>query len=325
MTPFRWGILSTGRIAGVFATGLASLPDAELVAVGSRSAASAAAFAERFHVPRAYASYDELVADPDIDAIYIATPHSSHAEDALRAIAAGKAVLCEKPFTINATEAATVVAAARARGVFVMEAMWTRFLPVFVAIREQIAAGRIGEVRLLSADFGFRTAVNPASRLFDPALGGGALLDVGVYCVSLASMLFGPPTGIQSLANLGSTGVDEQAAILLGHASGAMALLATATRTDTPHEATILGTAGMIRVAAPWWAARAYRITVDGVTEDCALPPLGNGYAHEAAEVARCVRAGLTESPIMPLDETIAIMRTLDALRAQWGLRYPME
>jgi predicted dehydrogenase len=325
MTPFRWGILSTGRIAGVFATGLASLPDAELVAVGSRSTASAAAFAERFHVPRAYASYDELVADPDIDAIYIATPHSSHAEDALRAIAAGKAVLCEKPFTINATEAATVVAAARARGVFVMEAMWTRFLPVFVAIREQIAAGRIGEVRLLSADFGFRTAVNPASRLFDPALGGGALLDVGVYCVSLASMLFGPPTGIQSLANLGSTGVDEQAAILLGHASGAMALLATATRTDTPHEATILGTAGMIRVAAPWWAARAYRITVDGVTEDCALPPLGNGYAHEAAEVARCVRAGLTESPIMPLDETIAIMRTLDALRAQWGLRYPME
>jgi predicted dehydrogenase len=325
MTPFRWGILSTGRIAGVFATGLASLPDAELVAVGSRSTASAAAFAERFHVPRAYASYDELVADPDIDAIYIATPHSSHAEDALRAIAAGTAVLCEKPFTINATEAATVVAAARARGVFVMEAMWTRFLPVFVAIREQIAAGRIGEVRLLSADFGFRTAVNPASRLFDPALGGGALLDVGVYCVSLASMLFGPPTGIQSLANLGSTGVDEQAAILLGHASGAMALLATATRTDTPHEATILGTAGMIRVAAPWWAARAYRITVDGVTEDCALPPLGNGYAHEAAEVARCVRAGLTESPIMPLDETIAIMRTLDALRAQWGLRYPME
>jgi predicted dehydrogenase len=325
MTPFRWGILSTGRIAGVFATGLASLPDAELVAVGSRSTASAAAFAERFHVPRAYASYDELVADPDIDAIYIATPHSSHAEDALRAIATGKAVLCEKPFTINATEAATVVAAARARGVFVMEAMWTRFLPVFVAIREQIAAGRIGEVRLLSADFGFRTAVNPASRLFDPALGGGALLDVGVYCVSLASMLFGPPTGIQSLANLGSTGVDEQAAILLGHASGAMALLATATRTDTPHEATILGTAGMIRVAAPWWAARAYRITVDGVTEDCALPPLGNGYAHEAAEVARCVRAGLTESPIMPLDETIAIMRTLDALRAQWGLRYPME
>ena len=325
MTPFRWGVLSTGRIAGVFATGLASLPDAELLAVGSRSAAGAAAFAERFHVPRAYASYDELVADPDIDAVYIATPHSSHATEALRAIAAGKAVLCEKPFTINATEAATVVAAARARGVFVMEAMWTRFLPVFVAIREQIAAGRIGEVRLLSADFGFRTAVNPASRLFDPALGGGALLDVGVYCVSLASMLFGPPTGIQSLANLGSTGVDEQAAILLGHASGAMALLATATRTDTPHEATILGTAGMIRVAAPWWAARAYRITVDGVTEDCALPPLGNGYAHEAAEVARCVRAGLTESPIMPLDETIAIMRTLDALRAQWGLRYPME
>jgi predicted dehydrogenase len=325
MTPFRWGVLSTGRIAGVFATGLASLPDAELLAVGSRSAAGAAAFAERFHVPRAYASYDELVADPDIDAVYIATPHSSHAADALRAIAAGKAVLCEKPFTINATEAAAVVAAARARGVFLMEAMWTRFLPAFVAIREQIAAGRIGEVRMLTADFGFRTAVNPASRLFDPALGGGALLDVGVYCVSLASMLFGQPESIRSLANLGSTGVDEQAAILLGHATGAMALLATATRTATPHEAVILGTDGMIRVAAPWWATREYRITAGGVTEDCPLPPLGNGYAHEAAEVARCVRAGLTESPVMPLDETVAIMRTLDALRAQWGLRYPME
>jgi predicted dehydrogenase len=324
-TPFRWGILSTGRIAGVFATGLAALPDAELLAVGSRSAESANTFGDRFNIPRRYASYEELVSDPDIDAIYVATPHSSHAEETLRCLRAGKAVLCEKPFTINAAEAERVVADARSRGIFLMEAMWTRFLPALVRVRELIAAGAIGEVRMLQADFGFRTNVNPQSRLFDPALGGGALLDVGVYCVSLASMLFGAPGEIKSLANLGTTGVDEQAAILFGYPGGQMALLSTATRTRTPHEAVIMGTEGMIRIHPQWWAATTLTVTIGGKSEEERYPLTGNGYNYEAAEVARCLRKGKTESDIMPLDETLAIMRAMDALRAQWGLKYPME
>ncbi|HMO58929.1 MAG TPA: Gfo/Idh/MocA family oxidoreductase [Roseiflexaceae bacterium] len=324
-TPIRWGIVSTGRIAGVFATGLAALPDAHLLAVGSRSAESAAAFADRFGIPRRYASYEELAADPDIDAVYIATPHSSHAAEAIRFIRAGKAVLCEKPFTINAGEAELVVAEARSRGIFLMEAMWTRFLPALVRVREIIASGAIGDLRMLYADFGFRTNVNPQSRLFDPALGGGGLLDVGVYCISLASMLFGTPTELKSLANLGETGVDEQAAILLGHSGGRMALLSTATRTSTPHEATIMGTEGMIRIPSQWWAANRLTVTIGGNTEEISMPFEGNGYNYEAAEVANCLRAGKTESTLMPLDETLAIMRTMDTLRSQWGLRYPME
>jgi predicted dehydrogenase len=239
---------------------------------------------------------------------------------------AGKAVLCEKPFAINAREAAEMIATARERKLFLMEAMWTRFLPSMARLRELLADNVIGEVRMLHADFGFRTNVNPQSRLFDPSLGGGGLMDVGVYCVSLASQLFGKPDRVAGLAEIGTTGVDEQGAMLLGYPGGQLAMLSTAIRTSTPHEATIMGTEGMIRLAPAWWKGTDLTVTRNGQPPEALnLPFEGNGYNYEAAEAGRCLRAGKLESDVMPLDETLAIMQTLDQIRAPWGVRYPSD
>jgi predicted dehydrogenase len=326
MDTIRWGILGAGGIAGKFAAGLAVMDDAQLVAVGSRSVDSANAFGERFAIPRRHASYDALVNDPEVDAIYVATPHPMHYENSLLCLRAGKAVLCEKPFTINARQTAELIAEARQRNVLLMEAMWTRFLPHMVALRQTIDSGAIGEVRLLKADFCFRTNVNPTSRLFDLTLGGGALLDVGVYNISLASWLLGTPKQIVSQAQLGSTGVDEQAAIIFGYDQGQMALLATAIRTSTPSEALIAGTNGSIHIRAPWWGPSSFTISRSGQEDEHVAPAcVGNGYNYEAAEIGRCLREGRAESAIMPLDESLAIMQTMDKLRAEWGLRYPGE
>ena len=322
----KWGIIGTGNIAHVFARGLQALPDAALHAVGSRSQESADKFGDEFGLARRYASYEDVANDPDVDAIYISTPHHLHRDNTLLCLAAGKPVLCEKPFAINAAQAAEMIDAARAKRVFLMEAMWTRFLPIIVRARELVAEGAIGEVRMLQADFGFRTQVNPQGRLFNPDYGGGALLDVGVYTVSFASALFGAPSRIAGLAHLGETKVDEQGAMILGYPGGELAVLSTAIRTNTPQEAAIIGTEGSIRIHAPWWASKTLTLRLpkqdDQVIE---LPFEGNGYIHEAAEVARCIRAGKLESDIMPLDETLSIMQTLDRIRAVWGLRYPME
>lgn len=325
METIRWGILGTGGIAKTFARGLAPLPDAELVAVGSRSQASAEAFAQEFSVAHAHPTYEALAQDADVDVVYVATPHALHHANSVICLEAGKAVLCEKPFTINAHEAEEIISIARRKQLFVMEAMWTRFLPVMVRVRELLAEGVIGEVQLLQADFGFRTAFNPHNRLFDPTLGGGALLDVGVYVVSLASMVFGQPQQVSGFAHLGQTGVDEQAAMVLNYGTGQHALLSAAIRTKTPHEATIVGTEGIVHIHAPWWHATTLSLTRGEKQETMQLPYTGNGYSYEAVEVMQCLRAGKYESSVMPLAETLQIMQTLDQLRAQWGLRYPME
>lgn len=322
----RWGILSTGNIAEQFAKGLAALDDATLVAVGSRSSQSADRFGDTYNVPHRHASYEALVADPEVDVIYVATPHPFHAENTLLCLRAGKHVLCEKPFALNATQAEKMVAEARARNLFLMDAMWTRFLPHMVRLRKLLAANVIGELRMLTANFGFRADFNPQSRLFDPALGGGGLLDVGIYPVALASMLFGAPQSIASQATLGETGVDEQTAITFRYEGGQLALLSCAIRTTTLHDAVVYGTQGHIRINAPWWSPSSLTLAVDGQAEQqLNFEQTGNGYNYEAAEVMRCIRAGETESPIMPLDETLALVRTLDATRAQWGLVYPGE
>lgn len=321
----RWGIFGTGRIAGKFAEGLAVLPDAELAAVGSRTQAAADDFASRFNVPRRHASYAALAADDAVDALYVATPHSLHVENTLMGLEAGKPVLCEKPFTINAREAEKVIKLARAKKLLLMEAMWTRFLPPMVRLREMLAAGAIGDVRLLTADFGFRREITKG-RLFDPALGGGALLDVGIYPVSLASMLFGAPTQITGLADVGATSVDEQSAALLGHAGGKLAVLNCAVRLNTAQTACICGTLGRIQLHVGWWRGAAMTLFLDaGGEEFLEFPFTGNGYQFEAEEFMECLHAGRTESAVMPLDETLTIMRTLDTLRHQWGLKYPME
>ncbi len=322
----RWGILGTGNIAHSFARGLPVVADAELLAVGSRSQGSADAFGDEFNVPRRYATYAELVNDPDVDVIYISSPHTAHLDNSMLCLRAGKAVLCEKPFTINAAQAEELIRFARSQRLFLMEAMWTRFLPILARVRELLAEQAIGEPRMVAADFGFRTGFNPKSRLFDPTLGGGALLDVGVYTVSLASMIFGEPSRIAGMAHLGETGVDEQSAMILGYPAGQLAVLYTAIRTNTPHDATIMGTDGSIRIHSPSWKPTRLTLNRSGKeAETLELPFEGNGYGHEARAVGDALRAGQAESPIMPLDETLAIMRTMDRIRAEWGLKYPME
>lgn len=325
MGTIRWGILGAGGIAASFATGLSFLDDAELVAVGSRAAHTAEAFGERFNIPHRHASYEALVNDPDVDVIYVASPHPYHHPHTLLCLNAGKAVLCEKPFTINATEAADLIRVAREKRLFLMEAMWTRFLPLFVRLRAMLAEGVIGDVRIVHADFSFRAEFNPQGRLFAPELGGGALLDAGIYPVSMASMILGTPTEVTGYAHLGETGVDEQAAIVQRYAGGQLALLATATRTAGPQQVIIRGTTGYITINN-WLRGTQMTISRPGQPDELIEEPLvGNGYNYEAAEVMRCLRAGELESPIMPLDETLTLMQTLDRIRAPWGLRYPSE
>ena len=320
----RWGILGTGAIAHQFARALNSLPDAEIAAVGSRSHAAADAFAREFGIPRAYGSYSRLAADAGVDIVYIATPHAMHRDNSALCLEQGKAVLCEKPFAINRAQADDVIQLARARRLFVMEAMWTRFLPAVRKATRWIAEGAIGDVRMVQASFGFR---DDSPALFDPRLGGGSLLDVGVYPITLAHLAFGSsPDRIQSLATLGRNGVDEQAGILLGFPGGGIAVLSSAIQTETPQDAYILGTAGKIQLHAPFWAAtRVSHVPEHGAPETLDFPHSCNGYEYEAIEAQRCVREGRIESELMPHDTTLKIMDTLDTLRRQWGLIYPME
>jgi len=322
----RWGIIGTGGIATTFARDLTLLPDAEAVAVGSRAQSTADEFADRFDIAHRHPSYETLIEDPDVDAVYVSTPHPMHHAAALLAIRAGKAVLVEKPFTINAAEARELVSAARAGGTFLMEAMWTRFLPHVVKVRELIAQGRLGDVRSLQADHGQWFAKNPEHRLFAPQLGGGALLDLGIYPVSFASMLFGRPTKITAVSDKAFTGVDGQTGILLQYDGGRQAVLFTTLEALTPNRAGISGTEARIEIDGTFYAPSRFRVVGrDGSEEWFEFSHEGKGLRHQAAEVGRCLRAGLLESEIMPLDETVAIMETLDEIRRQIGLRYPSE
>ncbi len=324
-SPIRWGILGTGRIARKFAAGLNLLPDAVLHAVGSRNDGVAKAFAAEFGARCAYGSYSALVEDADVDIVYVATPHVMHAENMLLALDAGKAVLCEKPFTINAEQAEKLIQSARAHGLFLMEAMWTRFVPAVVQLRRLLENREIGDVRFVSADFGFRSAFPPEHRIHNRALGGGALLDVGIYPVSFASMILGEPRDVQPLGHVGSTGVDEQVSVLLGYDGGRMAVLYSAINVDTPGEAVILGTEGRIKVHHRMISPSTLTIT-RGEEEQVIDAPLGpNGMEYQAAEAMACLRRGETESQTMPLGETLQIMRTLDQIRQGWGIVYPGE
>lgn len=322
----RWGILGPGSIAHKFADGLKALPDAELIAVGSRSMEKANKFGDEYNIAKRYGSYEDFVKDPDIDIVYISSPHPFHNEHSLLCMKAGKSVICEKPFAVNARQAEEMIACAGDNKVFLMEAMWTRFLPVMAKVRELICEGTIGDVRMMTADFGFRMGWNPESRLLNPELAGGALLDVGVYTVSLASMVFsGPPTKIASLSHLGETCVDEQSAMLLGYDKGKIAVLSCAVRTNTPQEARIIGTDGSIYIPDFWRSSKISLFRQGKEADHIELPFEGNGYNCQAAEAMNCLRNGKLESDILPLHESLSIVQTLDSIRAQWGLKYPME
>jgi predicted dehydrogenase len=322
----RWGILGPGAISEAFARALAEAAEADLVAVGSRDADRARAFAREHGVRRAHGSYLALAEDPDIDAIYIGTPHACHEEHTVLCLSHGKHVLCEKPLAINAAQAGRMIRAAREHDRLLMEAMWTRFLPSLGQVRQVLASGRIGEPRTLTADFGIQPEFEPQSRLFDLHLGGGALLDLGVYAVSLGHWLFGDPVDIKGTAHLGPTGVDDDSALVLRHGGGQITTAFQSLRIETPREAVIRGTAGWIRLHEPWWGtARLTMGTAAGEQETLDFELKGRGYTHMADAFMELIRAGRGEADVISLEESLAIMETMDTLREQWGLKYPME
>ncbi|MEU2614426.1 Gfo/Idh/MocA family oxidoreductase [Micromonospora sp. NPDC007271] len=319
----RWGVLATGHIAGRFAEDLRLVPGAELVAVGSRTRESAELFAARHGVPRAYASWAELAADPDLDVIYVATPHAAHHEAALTCLAGGKAVLVEKPCTLDLATSSELVETARARGLFLMEAMWMRCNPLFLRVRELIADGAIGEVTHVRADFGVAGPFPPEHRMRARTLGGGALLDLGVYPVSLAHLLLGVPQHVHAWAKLSPEGVDENTGIVLGWDSGAVATLSCGMVGATATTAAVTGTRGRIDLPEPFYrpgAAVLHRLGAEPETIPADLT--GGGYQHEAAEVQRCLAAGLIESPLVPHAATLEVMGLLDDIRARIGVSY---
>jgi predicted dehydrogenase len=326
MSALRWGILGTGWIAHEQTTDL--LGNGFVVtAVGSRTQESADIFAAEFGIPTAHGSYEALVADPNVDAIYVSTPHPFHAANATLALNAGKHVLVEKAFTINAGEARSVVELAAEKNLVVLEAMWTRFLPHMLRIREIIAAGTIGEVRTLLADHNQDLPKDPAHRLNNPALGGGALLDLGIYPVSFAHDLFGAPSTIQANAAKTVTGVDRQTAIVLSYADGQQAVLHTALDTLGPNRAAVIGTLGRIEIDSVWYTPTPFTVfdNQGSVIEQFDQPVQNRGMQYQAWELERLVAAGLVAGDILPASESVQIMETLDEIRRQIGLVYPGE
>ncbi|MEU0337928.1 Gfo/Idh/MocA family oxidoreductase [Streptomyces bobili] len=325
----RWGILATGGIAAAFTADLIDLPDAEVVAVASRTETSARAFAERFGIPRAYGDWETLAKDADIDVVYVATPHSAHRDVAGLCLEAGRNVLCEKAFTLNLREATELVALARDNDRFLMEAMWMYCNPVIRRLKALVDDGAIGEVRTVQADFGLEGPFPPSHRLRDPAQGGGALLDLGVYPVSFAHLLLGEPTSVSAQAVISAEGVDLQTVAALSWDTGALAALHCSLVGGTGVTASVTGTRGRIDIPAGFFHPDRFVLHRAGrdpeeFTADPADGPRTT-MRHEAREVMRAVRAGETESPLVPLDGTLAVMRTLDTVRERIGVRYPGE
>jgi predicted dehydrogenase len=323
MQTFRWGILAPGHIAEKFAEAVAVIPDAAVTAVGSRDRGRAETFAARHAIPRAYGSYAELVADPDLDAIYVASPHSHHRDGVLLALAAGKPVLCEKPLGATLAHASAMIDAARRSNLFLMEALWTRFLPALATARGWIDAGRIGTLRRLEADFSFRCGWNPESRLLNPALAGGGLLDVGIYVLALAQWAFGSlPDPAASSAAIGETGVDEQAAMIFQWPDGAQAVLTCGVRTSGTAHARLAGTDGSIDIPS-FFDAQEVILHADGKEERIRTPHLKNGFEYEILEAMACIRGGRLESPVLPWRESLRLAEVLSRLIDHWGIRYP--
>jgi len=323
----RWGILATGGIAHQF-TGDLVKNGFTVQAVGSRSQASADAFAAEFGIPTAHPSYESLVADPEVDIIYVSTPHPFHAANAALALNAGKHVLVEKPITVNAAEARTLVALAESKNLLLLEAMWTRFLPHMARIREILAAGSLGDVHSLIADHTQDLPDDPNHRINSLPLGGGALLDLGIYPVSFASALFGKPASILASATFKDTGVDAQIATIFRYPGGQIASLLSASDTKGPNTASILGTEGRIDIDEVWYSPTSFRVfnAANEIVESYETPAFaGRGMHFQATEAERLVAAGLITSDLLTVTESVQIMATLDEIRAQIGLVYPGE
>jgi len=322
----RWGILATGGIAHAFTNDL-TLNGFTVKAVGSRSQAAADTFAAEFDIPNAHGSYEALAADPEVDVVYVSTPHPLHAANARLMLEAGKHVLVEKPFTLNAAEAREIADLAAARGLLVLEAMWTRYLPHMIRVREIIAEGTLGEVRSLIADHTQKLPDDPAHRINALELGGGALLDLGIYPISFAWDVLGAPLSIAASARLGDAGSDTEVATVMAHESGAISTSLSASRAAGPNTATVIGTEARIEIDRVWYSATSFRVVgPDGaVREEYRSDIDGRGMQYQALAAERVIGEGRTDSDILPIDETIAIMETLDEIRELVGVRYPGE
>ena len=324
----RWGILGTGRIARAFAEGLKFTKNGTLNAISSRNKLSAQKFADEWKIPYAYSSYQEMAKSEVIDAVYIATPHTEHAKNSILCMENGKAVLCEKPFAVNADQVSAMIETARQKNILLMEGMWSRFPPLMQEIRNMINENIIGEVRTIFADFGFKPEKKDLNnRLFNPNLAGGSLLDVGIYPVSFSFMLNGKPDSFTTDWTCGESGIDEQASVNLKYSNGSMAILHSSLQSDTPQEAFISGTEGSIRIHKQCWKPQKATITSNknSKTKIIEIPFVGNGFNYEAEHFGQLLLNGFKESDILPLNESLDIISLLDEIRKSWNLIYPFE
>jgi predicted dehydrogenase len=326
MQKYKWGIIGAGWIAGQFAEDLALLPNAELGAIASRSPERAGEFAEKHRIPKAYGSWEEMAGDDSIDIVYVATYHPFHFENTLACLEQGKAVLCEKPFTMNRGELEILADTARSGKVFLMEAIWTRFLPSTMKVMEIMSNGELGDLQSVYADFGFRLEFDPGHRLYDPAKGGGALLDIGIYPVFISLLTAGRPDRIQAHARFAATGTDHSCSMIFEQAGNVVSSLNCTLTAESPVEANLLFEKGRIRMD-PWFLTPG-PVTLfsgEGEPEHIEFPEPGHGYHYEASEVMRCMDQGLTESPLLPLDFSLELMETLDRVRKICGIHYPQD
>lgn len=321
---YNWGIIGLGKIAHKFAQDLQGMPDARVHAAASRSEEKAQAFARQYGASHAFGNYAEIVDCPDLDVVYVATPHVLHCENSILCLRHGIPVLCEKPFAMNTVEVEQMIAAARRNDVFLMEAMWTRFMPTIKKALEIIESGQIGQVLSIKADFGFRGKFDPESRLYNPALGGGSLLDIGIYPVFLALLVLGRPSVIRAAAHFGQTGVDEEMGILFQYSDGRLAHLHSSLLARTKTEAFIYGEHGTIHIHTRWHESSFMTLLENAERpREFRFDYKGKGFYLEAEEVMDCLRQGKRESDLLPLDFSLELMRLLDAVREEAGVRYP--
>ncbi|MBG9376858.1 Gfo/Idh/MocA family oxidoreductase [Panacibacter sp. DH6] len=328
-TNIRWGILGAGKIARKFAADLRLVKDAELVAIASRSIDNARAFAKDYPARHLHDSYEALVTNDEVDIIYVATTHNFHKEHTILCLQHGKPVLCEKPFAINAAEAAEMIALAKEKQVFLMEALWTKFLPHFIKVKEMVSAGKIGEIKSVLARFGFKPTEPIAPRIFDPVLAGGTLLDIGIYNVFMALSILGKPDNIDAVMNPALTGIDEQCAITFRYNSGAMAQLFSSFASNIATECDIHGTNGRFKLAHRFYAPDTTIEHYPGWIDSKEIIPVekeaGWGYQYEIRHASECIRKGLKESNVMTFADTMQLMETLDEIRAKAGIVYDAD
>lgn len=327
MNKICWGILGTGTIAHKFASDLTRVENAGLIAVGSRSLQSAEVFSKEFNIPLSFGSYEELAACDEIDIVYIATPNNLHHSNTLLCLNQGKAVLCEKPFALNATQASDMIALARRKNVFLMDALWTKFLPHYQKMIEMVKSGELGEIKMVRANFGFQANAEPDSRLLNPELGGGSLMDIGIYNIFTALDILGKPDKISVSINPTEQGIDEQCAVVFKYQNGAMASLFSSISANLETEVEICGTLGRLKLTAPFYSsASVLEHKADGKkTVVQTEKEEGLGYQYEARHATACLLKGITESTIVPHAYSILLMQTLDRIRNLAGIVFPNE